>query len=185
MTLSNLPLKNQNLFGGWALWRWRGESCGLGNAFLCMSAVTVCSATHACACMTYKQQNSHSAPKMRRCSISQLSRPKHPATSPCFTSAALPYNTAGATPSQGRPHHRAKTGLGFIKALCTQKPAQRSISIQNFEIPLAETLLLVHHQVLPRLLFLLLKILSGSTSERVSAGSPFPTRSPGCSISQC
>lgn len=122
---------------------------------------------------------------MRRCSISQLSRPKHPATSPSFTSAALPYNTAGATPSQGHPHHRAKTGLGFIKALSTQKPAQRSISIQNFEIPLAETLLLVHHQVLPRLLFLLLKILSGSTSERVSAGSPFPTRSPGCSISQC
>lgn len=31
--LSNLPLKNQNLFGGWALWRWRGESCGLGMLF--------------------------------------------------------------------------------------------------------------------------------------------------------
>lgn len=142
--------------------------------------MTICSTTHACACMTYKQQNSHSAPKMFWCSISQLSRPKHPATSPCFTSAMLPYNTAGATPSQGHPHHRVKTGLGLIKALSTQKPAQRSISTQNFEILLAETLLLIHQQVLPRLLTLLLKIFSGFTSESISAGSPFTTRSSKC-----
>lgn len=118
VALSNLPFKDQNLSGGWALWRWRGESCGLGTlSFACLLRQSAAQLTLVHAWPT----NNRIHTQLQRCvSATYLSSAGQSILLPHLVLLQLCclklWNTAGATPSQGHPRPGVKTGPNLIKA---------------------------------------------------------------------
>lgn len=175
--LSNLPFKTHEPFGGWVLWRWRGELCGLTAPFAALPWHSCCT-TRTCAHMTYKHSKSHaqlqSSQLVQHITMQQAKASYFPAILPKAIELEQSYTLPGPPPCRTQNRSQLKKKFSAYRSLHTGISTLRTSEVLCSWA--TEALVLICHQILPGLITVFLSINSGPVQEHIFAGSPSVTR---------